>query len=265
VPAPRPRASGHTPQPHGGPPRGGERQLHRARLGPAATARRGPSPLATAASGAGAQPSPPPGCRRPRRSSRVYSQHAAGRRAAAPTPGCRAPPTPAPGCPHGPRGGRLGLRPACMAPGTPPPPGRHERRPRPLPAAPPRPPGATLRAQPRPFTHVRAACNHARPHEALDRHPPAACEASSPRMRPNKRPPLEDPDRVAGRAVRAHGGSRWHHPWGNGSPTGGGDDGGREASAAGIWHVSCGPLTRGRLLARHMRLEEVYGRLTRPR
>jgi transposase InsO family protein len=45
-------------------------------------------------------------------------------------------------------------------------------------------PGATRRAQPQQFTHVRAAFNHARPHEALDRRTPAACYASSPRAMP---------------------------------------------------------------------------------
>lgn len=31
----------------------------------------------------------------------------------------------------------------------------------------------------------------------------------------------------------------------------------------GVWNVYVGPLKRGRLLERHMRIEDVYGRLKR--
>jgi hypothetical protein len=40
---------------------------------------------------------------------------------------------------------------------------------------------------------------------------------------------------------------------------------GLEEIDAGLWNVDCGPLTRGRLLERHLRSEEAYGRLKRRR
>jgi putative transposase len=158
---------------------------------------------------------------------------------------------------------RLGLLPELIEPGTPPQNGRHERLHRTLNADTTRPPGATLRAQPRPFHHCREACKHARPHEALDRHTPAACDAPSPRQRPHKRPPLEDPDRFEVRDVRANGGIRWNPQGVNVSHTCVGAYVGLEVIDDGVWNVSFGPLTLGRLLARHMCIEDVYGRLQR--
>jgi hypothetical protein len=70
---------------------------------------------------------------------------------------------------------------------------------------------------------------------------------------PNRLPPLAYPDRFEGRDVSANGGIRWHHPWVNVSHTGMGASVGLEAIDDGIWTVSCGPLTRGRLLERRMR------------
>jgi putative transposase len=160
---------------------------------------------------------------------------------------------------------RLGLLPECIDPGNPPQHGRHARRQRTLHADTTRPPGANLRAPPRPFHPCRAAGTHARPHEALDLPTPAACDAPSPRKMPHKRPPRAYPDRVEVRDIRAHGGIRGHHPWGNVSPTCVGEDIGLEASDEGVWQVDVGPLTRGRLLERPRRMENVYGRLTRHR
>jgi putative transposase len=74
---------------------------------------------------------------------------------------------------------------------------------------------------------------------------------------PNRWPPLEYPDRFEGRDVRANGGIRWNHQGVNGSQTCIGAYVGLEAIDDGIWHVSFGPLTRGRLLERHMRIEDV--------
>jgi putative transposase len=142
---------------------------------------------------------------------------------------------------------RLGILPERIAPGTPPQHGRHERMHRMLNADTTRPPGATLRAQPRLFTHCREACKHERPHEALDRHTPAACDEPSPRKMPNKLPPLKDPDRQ----------------WVNVSHTCVGAYVGLEEIDDGVWNVSFGPLTLGRLLERHMRIEDVYSRLKR--
>ena len=96
-------------------------------------------------------------------------------------------------------------------------------------------------------------------------HTPAACDAPSPPRLPHRWPPLEDPDRFEGRDVSANGGIRWPPHGGNGSHPGMGDDVGLEDIDDGIWNVYVGPLTLGRLLARHLRLEEAYGRLTRRR
>jgi hypothetical protein len=52
---------------------------------------------------------------------------------------------------------------------------------------------------------------------------------------------------------------------GNVSHTGAGAYVGLEEIDDGIWNVSCGPLTRGRLLERHMRIEDAYGKRTRHR
>jgi hypothetical protein len=160
---------------------------------------------------------------------------------------------------------RLGILPACIAPSKPPQNGRHERMQRPLKAETTRPPGANLRAQQPQFNHFRDAFNHERPQEALDRRTPAACDEPSPRAMPHKPPPFEYPDRFEGRYVRANGGIRWHRPWVNVSTTCAGAYVGLEEIDDGVWHVSFGPLTLGRLLERHMRSEDAYGRLTRHR
>ena len=160
---------------------------------------------------------------------------------------------------------RLGLFPECLEPGNPPQNGRHERLPRPRKAATTRPPGATLRAHQRQFTHCREAFHHARPHEALDRRTPAACDAPSSRTMPPTLPPLEAPDRVEVRDVSAHGGIRWHHPWGNVSHVCVGQYVGLEEIDDGVWHVYFGPLQLGRRLERHRRLEDASGSLNRHR
>jgi putative transposase len=160
---------------------------------------------------------------------------------------------------------RLGIFPACIAPGKPQHNGRHERRHRTLKAATTRPPARTRRAQPRTCDRFREEFNGQRPHEALDMQPPASRDEPSPRQRPNKLPRLEYPDRFEVRDVRANGGIRWNPQWGNGSHPGLGADVGLEDIDDGLWHVDCGPLTLGRLLERHRRIEEASGRLTRRR
>jgi putative transposase len=96
-------------------------------------------------------------------------------------------------------------------------------------------------------------------------HTPAACYESSPRKMPNKLPPLEYPDRFEVRYVSANGGIRWNHQWVNVSHTCVGEYVGLEAIDDGVWNVDLGPLTRGRRLARHIRIADVYGRLKRRR
>jgi putative transposase len=160
---------------------------------------------------------------------------------------------------------RLGILPEFIEPGTPQQHGRHERMQRTLTAETTRPPGAHLRAQQQQFTHCREACNHERPHEALDMNTPAAYDDPSPRKMPHKLPPLEDPDRFEVRDVSAHGGIRWNHHWVNVSHVCVGEYVGLEAIDDGVWNVYFGPLTLGRFLERHMRIEDAYGRLKRRR
>jgi putative transposase len=160
---------------------------------------------------------------------------------------------------------RLGLLPECIEPGKPAQNGRHGRRHRTLNADTPRPPGATLRAQQQTFTHFRNECHHERPHEALDMHTPAACSEPSPREMPTTLPSLEWPDRFEVRYVSANGGIRWHQHWVNVSHTCVGAYVGLEDIDDGVWNVSFGPLTLGRRLERHRRIEDAYGRLKRHR
>lgn len=160
---------------------------------------------------------------------------------------------------------RLGILPEFIEPGKPHQNGRHERMHRTLKADTTRPPGATLRAQQQQFNHFRDEFNHERPHEALDMHTPAACYDPSSRKMPTKLPPLEYPDRFEVRYVSANGGIRWNHQWVNVSHVCVGEYVGLEEIDDGVWNVYFGPLKLGRLLERHMRIEDAYGRLKRHR
>jgi hypothetical protein len=134
-----------------------------------------------------------------------------------------------------------------------------------LKAATTRPPARTRHAQQLKFERFREEFNFQRPHEALDMRPPAACYEPSPRQMPNKRPPLEYPDRFEVRYVSANGGIRWNHQWVNVSHVCIGAYVGLEEIEDGVWNVSFGPLKLGRLLERHLRIEDAYGRLKRRR
>jgi putative transposase len=160
---------------------------------------------------------------------------------------------------------RLGILPEYIEPGKPQQNGRHERMHRTLKAETTRPPARTRRAQQLKFECFCEEFNFQRPHEALDMCTPAACYAPSPRKMPHKLPPLEYPDRFEVRYVSANGGIRWNHHWVNVSHVCVGDYVGLEEIADGVWNVSFGPLKLGRLLERHMRLEDAYGRLKRRR
>lgn len=160
---------------------------------------------------------------------------------------------------------RLGILPECIEPGNPQPNGRHERMHRTLKAETTRPPAATQRAQQRTFDRFRQEFNFERPHEALDMHTPASRYESSPREMPTKLPPLAYPDRFEVRYVSANGGIRWNHQWVNVSHACVGADVGLEEIDDGVWNVYFGPLKLGRLLERHMRIEDAYGRLKRRR
>jgi putative transposase len=160
---------------------------------------------------------------------------------------------------------RLGILPEFIEPGKPQQNGRHERMHRTLKAETTRPPARTRRAQQLKFDRFREEFNSQRPHEALDMRTPATCYAPSPRPMPHKLPPLEYPDRFEVRYVSANGGIRWHHQWVNVAHVCIGAYVGLEEIDDGVWNVYFGPLKLGRLLERHMRIEDAYGKLKRRR
>src|SRR5881397_817077 len=158
---------------------------------------------------------------------------------------------------------RLGILPEFIEPGKPQQNGRHERMHRTLKAETTRPPANTSRAQQRKFDRFRKEFNSERPHEALDQQTPASLYATSPRALPTKIQPLEYPDRFEVRYVSANGGIRWNKQWVNVSTVCAGEHVGLEEIDDGIWNVHFGPLKLGRLLERHMRIEDAFGRLKR--
>ncbi len=158
---------------------------------------------------------------------------------------------------------RLGVLPELIEPGKPQQNGRHERMHRTLKAETTRPAANTGRGQQRRFDRFREEFNVERPHEALDMQTPAACYEVSPREMPNKLPALEYPDRFEVRYVSANGGIRWNKGWVNVSITCAGEYVGLEEIDDGVWNVYFGPLKLGKLLERHMRIEDEFGRLKR--
>src|SRR5439155_10480510 len=80
---------------------------------------------------------------------------------------------------------------------------------------------------------------------------------------PTKIPPLEYPDRFEVRYVSANGGIRWNKQWVNVSTVCAGEHVGLEEIDDGIWNVYFGPPKLGRLLERHMRTEDAFGRMKR--
>jgi transposase InsO family protein len=160
---------------------------------------------------------------------------------------------------------RLGILPDLIEPGKPQQNGRHERMHRTLKAETTRPPGANRVAQQRKFNRFQKEFNEERPHEALDMATPASLYVPSAREMPNRLPPLEYPDRFEVRYVSYNGGIRWNKGWVNVSITCAGEYVGLEEIDDGVWNVYFGPLKLGRLLERHMRIEDAYGRLKRHR
>lgn len=156
------------------------------------------------------------------------------------------------------------MLPELIEPGKPQQNGRHERMHRTLKAETTRPPAANGQAQQRKFNRFREEFNQQRPHEALDMQTPASRYEPSPRSMLNKLPPLEYPDRFEVRYVSANGGIRWNKQWVNVSITCVGEYVGLEEIDDGVWNVYFGPLKLGRLLERHMRIEDAPGRLKRP-
>jgi len=158
---------------------------------------------------------------------------------------------------------RLGVMPELIEPGKPQQNGRHERMHRTLKAEATRPAAGSLSAQQKKFNRFREEFNHERPHEALDQQTPASVHRTSSREMPKKLPALQYPDRFETRYVSANGGIRWRNGWLNVSIVCAGEYVGLEEIDDGVWNVYFGPLKLGRLLERHMRIEDVYGRLKR--
>jgi len=158
---------------------------------------------------------------------------------------------------------RLGVLPELIEPGKPQQNGRHERMHKTLKDEATRPSSATLRSQQRRFDRFRFEFNDERPHEALDMDTPDSWYERSAREMPSRLPPLEYPDRFETRYVSANGGIRWNSQWVNVSTVCAGEHVGLEEIDNGIWNVFFGPLKLGRLLERHMMIEDAYGRLKR--
>lgn len=158
---------------------------------------------------------------------------------------------------------RLGIMPELIEPGKPQQNGRHERMHKTLKAEATKPAAGNLAAQQRKFNRFREEFNCERPHEALDQQTPASVYMPSPREMPSKLPPLVYPDRFEVRYVSANGGIRWKSDWVNVSIVCAGEYVGLEEIGDGIWNVYFGPLKLGRLLEKHMRIEDEYGRLKR--
>ena len=158
---------------------------------------------------------------------------------------------------------RLGILPELIEPGKPQQNGRHERMHRTLKDETTRPAAANLAAQQRKFNVFREEFNRERPHEALDQQTPASRYRASAREMPDKLPPLEYPDRFEVRYVSANGGIRWNRDWINVSTVCIGEYVGLEEIDNGIWNVYFGALKLGRLIERHMKIEDAFGRLSR--
>ena len=158
---------------------------------------------------------------------------------------------------------RLGVMPELIEPGKPQQNGRHERMHRTLKAETTRPAAHTGAAQQRKFNVFIDEFNNERPHEALDQHTPAAWYERSSREMPTKLEPFVYPVRFEVRYVSGNGGIRWNNDWVNVSTVCIGEYVGLEEIDNGVWNVYFGPLKLGRLDERHMRIEDVYGRLKR--
>jgi hypothetical protein len=99
--------------------------------------------------------------------------------------------------------------------------------------------------------------------EPLDLQTPASVYKASRRSIPDKLPALEYPDRFELRYVSANGGFRWKSQWVSLSSVLEGENIGLEEIDDGVWNVYFGPIKLGRLLERHMRIEDDLGRLKR--
>ena len=160
---------------------------------------------------------------------------------------------------------RLGILPELIEPGKPQQNGSHERMHKTLKAETTRPPAANRQSQQRKFNRFREEFNNERPHEALNLETPSSLYRPSPRLMPSRLQPLEYPDHFVVRYVSANGGIRWNSGWVCVSSTCIGEYVGLEEIDNGVWFVYFGPLRLGRLVEKHMRIEDELGRLRRHR
>jgi hypothetical protein len=159
---------------------------------------------------------------------------------------------------------RLGILPGLIEPGKPQQNGRHERMHRTLKAETTRPPAAIGRHSNASSTAFATSSMTSGRRSAG--HGDAGLDLRSfTAEMPDRLPPLEYPDRFEVRYVSYNGGIRWNKDWVNVSITCAGEYVGLEEIDDGVWNVYFGPLKLGRLLERHMRIEDEYGRLKRHR
>lgn len=158
---------------------------------------------------------------------------------------------------------RLGITPELIEPGKPQQNGRHERMHRTLKAETARPPAASLRAQQKRFDHFRCEFNSQRPHEALGQETPASRYTPSPRPFPRKLPPIEYPAHFERRRVSANACIRWRDQYVSIGTCLIGEDLGLEEFDDGAWNVYFAHVRIGRLIEEHMRILDLFGKLTR--
>ena len=159
---------------------------------------------------------------------------------------------------------RLGILPELIEPGKPQQNGRHERMHRTLKAETTRPPAGSCARSSASSIASAQEFNHERPHEALDMQTPAALLRALSRGDARascRRSSIPIASRCATSAPTAA--SAGTSSWVNVSIVCVGEYVGLEEIDDGIWNVYFGPLKLGRLLERHMRIEDALGRLKR--
>jgi putative transposase len=158
---------------------------------------------------------------------------------------------------------QLGIVPELIEPGKPQQNGRHERMHRTLKAATARPPGSGLRSQQNRFDAFQQEYNHERPHEALGMETPSVHYQASTRLFRSTPGEYEYPGHYETRYVSFNGGIRWKNRWVRVSTVLMGHHVGLEEVEDGIWDVYFCTFKLGKLLEKHMRIEDGFGRLTR--
>jgi transposase InsO family protein len=158
---------------------------------------------------------------------------------------------------------QVGIIPELIEPGKPQQNGSHERMHKTLKAEATKPPSNSRRAQQLRFDSFREEYNNERPHEALNQETPASLYKPSARPMPEKLGTFEYPPHFEVRLVSNDGAIRWHGKQINVSHVCRGQYVGLDEVDVGVWIVYFGPMKLGRLLEKHMKIEDLYGRLMR--